>query len=473
MTNAPSQTCVPLQERINTMSIATTTDTQESVKIYSVSELTQQIQQLIEGRFNSVWIEGEISNFRCPISGHYYMSLKDEYAQIKAVMFRAQNRSLSFVPKDGLKVIAKGRIGIYAPRGEYQLIIEYIEPLGIGALALAFEQLKRKLAAQGLFDESVKKPIPFLPQRVAVITSPTGAAIRDFLKVIKRRFANLEIIIVPVRVQGEGATEEIINAIELVNRRLDVDIIVLTRGGGSIEDLWAFNKEELAFAIRRSKIPIVSAVGHEIDWTISDFAADLRAPTPSAAAEILVKEKELLLKRIFEIKDRLVSIIRNKITQKLLELNHFKGALKDPTKMLQERLLRVDELALRCERAIFSHIEKKEERLLSLKKSLYICSPKNKIENAKRELSFYKKRLISTILQKLRENILYAKRLKNRLEDLSPLSVLKRGYSITLRFHDNKVITDPYDVKEGEKIKVLLAKGNLISEVLALEKRDE
>ena len=448
-------------------------DTQKAVKIYSVSELTQHIQQLIEGRFSSVWIEGEISNFRCPISGHYYMSLKDEHAQIKAVMFRGQNRNLTFIPKDGLKVIAKGRIGVYAPRGEYQLIIEYIEPLGVGALALAFEQLKRKLAAQGLFDQSIKKPIPFLPQKVAVITSPTGAAIRDFLKVIRRRFANLEIIIVPVRVQGEGATEEIINAINLVNDRLDVDIIVLTRGGGSIEDLWAFNREELAFAIRKSKIPIVSAVGHEIDWTISDFAADLRAPTPSAAAEILVKEKELLLKRICEIKERLESAIKNRIAQNLLELNRLKGSLKDPVKMLQEKLFRVDELALRCERAINTQIEKKKDKLLSLKRSLYICSPKNTIETARKDLNFYEKRLISTVSQKLRENILYAKRLRNRLEDLSPLSVLKRGYSITLRFCDGKVITDPYEVEKGEKVKILLAKGNLIGEVLGMEKRDE
>ncbi|RLB10757.1 MAG: exodeoxyribonuclease VII large subunit [Deltaproteobacteria bacterium] len=456
------------------MGITTTiTDTQEAVKIYSVSELTQQIQQLIEGKFDSVWIEGEISNFRCPISGHYYMSLKDENAQIKAVMFRGQNRNLNFVPKDGLKVIAKGRIGIYAPRGEYQLIIEYIEPLGIGALALAFEQLKRKLAALGLFDQSVKKPIPFLPQKVAVITSPTGAAIRDFLKVIRRRFANLEITIVPVRVQGEGATEEIINAIELVNNHLNVDIIVLTRGGGSIEDLWAFNKEELAFAIRKSKIPVVSAVGHEIDWTISDFAADLRAPTPSAAAEILVKEKESLVRRISDIKERLISAIKHRISQNILELNRLRTSLKDPVRMLQERFFRVDELALRCERAVCLNIEKKKDKLLSLQKSLYICSPKSIIENAKRDLSFYKKRLVSAMFQRLHEKTLYTKRIKNRLEDLSPLSVLKRGYSITLRFFDGKVITDSHEIKEGEKIKILLAKGNLIAEVLAVEKKDE
>jgi len=451
----------------------TFTQLAQEVKIYSVSELTQQIQQLIEGRFDSVWVEGEISNFRSPISGHYYMSIKDEHAQIKAVMFRGQNRNLAFVPRDGLKVFAKGRISIYPPRGEYQLIIEYIEPVGIGALALAFEHLKRKLAAQGLFDQSIKKPIPFLPQKVAVITSPTGAAIRDFLKVIRRRFANLEIIIVPVRVQGEGATEEIINAIELVNSKLDVDIIVLTRGGGSIEDLWAFNKEELAFAIRRSKIPIVSAVGHEIDWTISDFAADLRAPTPSAAAEILVKEKEALIKRLSDIRERLVAAIKNKTIQSNLELNRLRKDLKDPTQLLQDKLFRIDELALRYKRAIEVFLEKKKERLFSLKRQLIVCSPRNSMDRAKQKLEFSKTRLAAIITQRLSENKSQLLRLKNRLEDLGPVSVLKRGYSITMRLSDGKVLTDPYETEKGEKIKILLAKGNLISEVLSVEKRDE
>lgn len=445
----------------------------EEVKIYSVSEITQQIQQLIEGKLDPVWIEGEISNFRCPISGHYYMSIKDEHAQIKAVMFRGQNRNLTFVPKDGLKVIAKGRITIYPPRGEYQLIIEYVEPVGIGALALAFEQLKRKLAAQGLFDQSIKKPIPFLPQKVAVITSPTGAAIRDFLKVIRRRFANLEIIIVPVRVQGEGATEEIINAIELVNSKLDVDIIVLTRGGGSIEDLWAFNKEELAFAIRRSRIPIVSAVGHEIDWTISDFAADLRAPTPSAAAEILVKEKETLVKRLSDIRERLISAIRNRITQNNLELNRLKKSLKDPTQLLQERLFRIDELALRYKRAMEVFLEKRKERFFSLKRQLIVCSPRNRMDRIRQKIEFYEKRLTTVIIQRLNENKSQLQRLKNRLEDLGPISVLKRGYSIAMRLSDGKVLTDPYETEKGEKIKILLAKGSIISEVLFVEKRDE
>jgi len=222
---------------------------QENTRVYTPTELTEEIRALLEERFAFVWIEGEISNFRSPISGHYYLVLKDEKAQIRAVMFRNQARSLKFLPEDGMKVVAQGKIGVYAPRGEYQVILDYLEPMGVGALALAFEQVKRKLAAQGVFDAAVKKPLPFLPQRVAVITSPTGAAIRDFLKVLGRRFANMEVVVVPVRVQGEGASAEIIKALETVNRHLPVDVIILTRGGGSLEDLWAFNQEALALTI--------------------------------------------------------------------------------------------------------------------------------------------------------------------------------------------------------------------------------
>ena len=270
----------------------------QSPKVFTVSSLTEQIKDLLEENFDFIWVEGEISNFRKPASGHCYMVLKDEKAQLRAVMFRTQSRYLKFTPEDGTKVLAQGRIAVYEPRGEYQIILDYIEPVGVGALALAFEQLKKKLAAEGFFDEAIKRPLPFLPQKVAVITSPTGAAIRDFLKVIQRRFANIEITIVPVKVQGDEAAKEIVEALKTVNRELDVDVIVLTRGGGSLEDLCAFNQEELAHAIRGSRIPVVSAVGHEIDTTISDLAADLRAPTPSAAAELLVVEKEALKEQI-------------------------------------------------------------------------------------------------------------------------------------------------------------------------------
>ena len=316
----------------------------QNPKVYSVNELTLEIQELLEKSFDFVWVEGEISNFSAPVSGHYYMVLKDQKAQIRAVMFRLQARYLKFVPENGMNVVAQGRIGIYAPRGEYQIILDYLEPMGMGALALAFEQLKKKLAASGIFDQEIKKPLPFLPQRVAVITSPTGAAIRDFLKIIRRRFANLEIIIVPVRVQGEGAAEDIVKALDMVNRELMVDVIVLTRGGGSFEDLWAFNHEELALAIRRSDIPVVSAVGHEIDLTISDLAADFRAPTPSAAAELLVVEKEALIKRLAEITNRITWAIRLTTKNSRQELARLAKGLQDPKKRLTDTWMRLDDI---------------------------------------------------------------------------------------------------------------------------------
>ncbi len=436
-------------------------------KIYSVSEITEKIQEIVEGAFEkSIWIEGEISNFRIPITGHYYMSLKDEKAQIKAVMFKGQNRSLPFTLKDGLKVIAKGKLRIYPPRGEYQLIVEKIEPVGIGALALRFEQLKRKLYDMGIFDQKIKRPIPFLPQKVAVITSPSGAAIRDFLKVIRKRFANLEITIVPVRVQGEGATEEIVEAIDLVNRILDVDIIVLTRGGGSIEDLWAFNREEIAFAIRRSKIPVVSAVGHEIDVTISDLAADLRAPTPSAAAEMLVKEKETLVRRLKDLKERLVIGIKNRIRQDSLELERIKTSLKDPIRMIQERYLKIDDLYTRCIRSVRICIEKRKENLNLMRRALIAYSPFVRISREKERISFQKRQLFSAIMKKIEEKRSRIIQLKNRLEDLSPFSVLKRGYSITVSLSDNRILRDAAQVKKGEKLRIILAKGTVISEVV-------
>ena len=264
-------------------------DFQPQRKIYSVSELSQQIRNLLEKEFPDVWVVGEVSNFRAASSGHLYFTLKDESAQIRAVCFRNQARYLKFRPQDGISVIARGHLSVYETRGEYQLYIEYLEPAGLGALQLAFEQLKQKLAAEGLFDPGRKKPLPLLPRTVGVVTSPTGAVIRDILRVLRRRFRNMNVMLGPVKVQGEGAAEEIVEGIKTLNRQTGVDVIIVARGGGSLEDLWAFNEEIVARAIAASKIPIISAVGHETDFTIADFVADLRAPTPSAAAALVVR----------------------------------------------------------------------------------------------------------------------------------------------------------------------------------------
>lgn len=433
----------------------------QNPKVYSVSELTEEIQDLLENRFDFVWVEGEISNFSAPVSGHYYMVLKDEKAQIRAVMFRLQARYLKFLPENGMKAIVQGRVGVYPPRGEYQIILDYLEPMGVGALALAFEQLKKKLAAQGIFDKEIKKPLPILPQRVAVITSPTGAAISDFLKVIRRRFANIEIIIIPVRVQGEGATEDMVEALDLVNRELKVDVIVLTRGGGSLEDLWAFNKEELALAIRRSRTPVVSAVGHEIDLTISDLAADFRAPTPSVAAELLVLEKESIINRLDEMRSRLVTGINQNIKNQTQELYRLSKRIQDPRKRLADIWMRLDENYSRLIRLMDLIVLDIRKRVNAEERALLLSSPMNMITSMKQRLNFQKTSLAQGIDKQLGIKQTTLSLLEKRIKDLSPLSILKRGYSITRKLPEKWVIRYASSVRKGDQVQVFLAEGEL------------
>ena len=430
-------------------------------RVYTVTKLTEEIRGLLEERFSFVWVEGEISNFRSPISGHYYMVLKDENAQIRAVMFRQKARSLKFMPEDGMKVVAQGKIGIYAPRGEYQVILDYLEPMGVGALALAFDQVKRKLAAQGIFDEAVKRPLPFLPQRVAVITSPTGAAIRDFLKILGRRFANMEVVVVPVRVQGEEASSEIIKALETVNRYLPVDVIILTRGGGSLEDLWAFNQEALALAIRRSHIPVISAVGHEIDVTISDLAADFRAPTPSAAAEILVTEKEILLKRLIDMKQRLENRITGLLKKRTEDLERTAGRLQDPRKRLADSWMRLDDLYGKMIRLAESFIRESRRSLDAEKRALFYHSPLRLISSMRQEKDFTAQTLARAAEIYLKGRGMAFSMLGKQLTDLSPLAILCRGYSITMTLPGRKIIRRASSVGGGDLVQVLLGEGGL------------
>jgi exodeoxyribonuclease VII large subunit len=376
-------------------------------------------------------------------------------------MFRLQARYLKFLPENGMKVIVQGRVGVYPPRGEYQIILDYLEPMGVGALALAFEQLKKKLAAQGIFNKEIKKPLPLLPQRVAVITSPTGAAISDFLKVIRRRFANIEIIIIPVRVQGEGATEDMVEALDLVNRELKVDVIVLTRGGGSLEDLWAFNKEELALAIRRSRTPVVSAVGHEIDLTISDLAADLRAPTPSVAAELLVLEKESIVNRLDEMKSRLVTGINQNIKNQTQELYRLSKRIQDPRKRLADIWMRLDENYSRLIRLMDLIVLDIRKRVNAEERALLLSSPMNMITSMKQRLNFQKTSLAQGIDKQLGIKQTTLSLLEKRIKDLSPLSILKRGYSITRKLPEKWVIRYASSVQKGDQVQVFLAEGEL------------
>ena len=433
----------------------------EEPKVYTVSRLTEEVQALLEKHFAFIWVEGEISNFSAPVSGHYYMVLKDDKAQIRTVMFRLQARHLKFLPENGMKVLAQGRISIYPPRGEYQLILDYLEPMGVGALAMNFEQLKKKLAAQGIFDDQIKKQLPYLPQRVAVITSPTGAAIHDFLKVIRRRFSNIEIILVPIRVQGNEAAEDIVSALDMVNRELDVDVIILTRGGGSLEDLWAFNCEEPALAIRRSNIPVISAVGHEIDITISDLAADLRAPTPSAAAELLVREKEILLDRLFDSREKLIFGIGLALKHFSQELKRLEKAVLHPGKRLADSWMRLDSILSRITRNINFIILDRGRRLETEERGIRLHSPINKIISMKQRLDFQAATLRQTLSNRLGGKRVDLSLLSKRLDDLSPLAILNRGYSITRKLPEKTILKEASRVRKGNQVQIILAQGEM------------
>lgn len=432
-----------------------------SPHVFSVTELTVEIRNILEKKFRFVWVEGEISNVRTPASGHCYMALKDNSSRIRAVIFRPQARILKFRPEDGMKVIAQGRITVYEPRGEYQLVLDYLEPLGVGALALAFEQLKEKLSSEGLFRQELKRPLPYLPARVAVITSPTGAAIRDFLSVIHRRFANIRVFVVPVRVQGEQAAGEIAGALESVNNHLKVDVIVLTRGGGSLEDLWPFNEELVARAIRSSKTPVVSAVGHEIDHTISDLAADLRAPTPSAAAEMLVAEKESLCDRLQETRTRLVGGVKRKILLSTERLRHLEARLRDPRKKIERAWQRLDELSGRLIRAEKLFVDKRAERVFSLGRELRRNSPKVRISLICQRLEQVGINLKSAVKKGIEGRTNSLSLIKGKLDTLSPYAVLGRGYSITRRMRDGLVLREASDVQPGNRVRVTLSRGEL------------
>lgn len=302
------------------------------MKVYSVSEVTQAIKHLLEGEFPEIWIEGEISNFRPAASGHFYFSLKDSAAQIRVVMFRGSNLGLRFRPENGLSVLCCGRVTVYEPRGDYQVIAEHLEPKGIGAFQLAFDQLKKKLEAEGLFAPERKRKIPFLPRKIGIITSPAGAVIRDMIQILTRRFPGIQILLCPVAVQGNEAAGEIAEALALMNERDDLDLLIVGRGGGSLEDLWAFNEEAVARAIAASRIPVISAVGHETDFTIADFVADLRAPTPSAAAELAVPVQEELLLSLQQERRRLRRALERRLIEPLLRVDSLREEMVSRTR---------------------------------------------------------------------------------------------------------------------------------------------
>ncbi|MDY6863248.1 MAG: exodeoxyribonuclease VII large subunit [Thermodesulfobacteriota bacterium] len=428
--------------------------------ILTVSELTGMIRSNLELNFSSLWIEGEISNLRIPSSGHCYFILKDKKSQIRCVIFRSIAYGLPYNLEDGLSVICKAGLTVYEPRGEYQLIVEYIEPKGKGELLLAFEQLKSKLEKEGLFDTDHKKPLPFLPQKIGIITSSTGAAIRDILTILGRRFSNLEILIYPVTVQGKDAPPEIVDALEyLNNNRKDLDVIILGRGGGSMEDLWAFNDEKVARTIYKTKIPVISAVGHEIDFTISDFVADLRAPTPSAAAELVVKNKLDLVNSINNIKSRLINSLRQILLKEHEKLDYLIKALGDPRKRINEYSMKIDDLQNRITLSSGHLINQKRQILELNKRALYIRNPKEQIFLLKEKNLLFNKDLIKQIMAILQQKQNSIDTVMGKLNMLNPSSILRRGYSITKSLIKEKVIKDSREIEKGEEVEVTLYKG--------------
>jgi exodeoxyribonuclease VII large subunit len=421
-------------------------------------------------KFPNIWVEGEISNLRIPASGHTYFTLKDDFSQIRAVLFKVQARTLRFVLEDGLHVICRGRVSLYERRGEYQLILEEVEPKGIGALQLAFLQLKDRLEKEGLYDPAHKRPIPMMPQAIGIITSPTGAVIRDMLHILHRRFENIHILLYPVRVQGEGASQEIAKAIEDFNKWMNVDVIIVGRGGGSLEDLWPFNEEIVGRAIYHSKIPIISAVGHETDYTISDFVADLRAPTPSAAAELVVRDKQELKNMVHYLGERLTSQISQVLQENRTDLSYCCKMLVDPRTKVEKYFLRVDELANRFHILTSWIIKRKKERSLHLGTRLYLQNPIQRIRNLRLILSESTKRHAQMIRHSMEIQKQKLAGTLGKLDSLSPLSILQRGYSITRKLPSYHILRDAALVREGDKVEVTLHKGTLFCDVEKTER---
>ncbi len=430
--------------------------------IYSVSQLNREARALLEGAFPLLWVEGEISNLARPRSGHIYFSLKDDSAQVRCAMFRNRNMYLPFQPKDGSQVLCRARISLYEARGDYQLIVESMEEAGDGALKRAFEALKQRLDREGLFDAAHKLPLPELPRRIGVITSPTGAAIRDVLNVLARRFPAIEILIYPVPVQGPGAGDEIARTIRAASERNEVDVLLVTRGGGSLEDLWAFNEEVVARALYDCPLPVVSAVGHEIDFTIADFVADQRAPTPSAAAEMLSPDRSTLLNAVAAARQRLVTITRRELGLAGQRLSWLSTRLNQqhPGRRLQDRAQRLDELEQRLGRAMENNLRQRRTHLAHLDARLKQRNPAHALALAAERLDKARTHLLDAMGRQLESRTERLRGLARALDAVSPLATLHRGYGI-VSDEDGSLLRNADAVKPGARIRARLAQGSL------------
>ena len=440
---------------------------QPAREVYTVSSLNREARRLIEGRLGVVWVEGEISGLARPSSGHLYWHMKDETAQLRCAMFRQNNRRLNFRPDDGQHVLARGRVSIYEPRGEYQLVVEYLEEVGEGLLRRRFEELKRKLAGEGLFDPGRKREKPELPRRIGVVTSPSGAAVRDIVTVLARRFPAIPVLIYPTAVQGAGAAAEIAAVLELADRRSECDLLILARGGGSLEDLWSFNEEVVARAMAAVSIPIISGVGHEIDFTIADLVADIRAPTPSGAAEIAVPDQTQWMARIETLGERLFRAVGQRLAEPANRLTALGHRLRQshPGVQLRHSAQRLDELEARFRLALRQSFEERRSRLSESAARLRGASPAARIRSLDERLGFLFRSLAGTArhtVHRRRERLMLARR---TLESVSPIATLERGYAIVSSGDSGAIITDARNAPPGTVVDIRLARGGLAATV--------
>jgi len=454
--------------RVPSARVPATPGTVPARTVLTVSELNATIRDLLENQLQNVWVEGEISNARVWNTGHMYFTLKDGASQIKAVMFRSAVRYLKFKPEDGIKVVARGKVSVYDPKGEYQIICEHIEPKGLGSLQQAFEQLKKKLAEEGLFEPSRKRPLPALPRRIGLVTSIDGAALRDIIRVLRRRYPNAHLVISPTRVQGEGAGREVAHAIRKVARIEAVDVIIVARGGGSLEDLWAFNEEVLARAIVASPVPVISGVGHETDFTICDFVADLRAPTPSAAAELVVRRKDEFFAHIDRIGERLDAAMHHRLRRMELRLHALEArpGFAGYEGRLAVRGRHVSELAGALRQRMGQAVARRGRRHELLRRALDQFDPRHRLGAVRTRLVSREAQLTAAMRRRLTRAQGRLGSLAARIDGLSPLAVLGRGYSVTWDASRTRIIRDAASLNAGDEINVILERGEVRATVI-------
>ena len=427
--------------------------------IYNVTRLNREVRAVLEGSFPSIWLQGEISNFACPASGHMYLTLKDIHSQVRCAMFKNKNRFLKFEPENGAEVLVRANVSLYEGRGEFQLIIEQMELAGEGGLQRAYEELKQKLFKEGLFDEDHKKPVPTMPKTIGVITSPTGAAIRDILSVLKRRYPAGNIIVYPVSVQGDGAAEQITTMLKTAEERNECDVIILSRGGGSVEDLWAFNNETLARAIFDCYVPVVSGIGHEIDFTIADFVADQRAATPSAAAELVSPDQMHVKQTVFLQQNRLIQTLQTSLSTLKQNISHLAKRLPHPATQLQNNAQRLDAISIRMNHSIKATVTQQNHRLHEQLSTLNKYSPLQRLKFCIEQSEHMYHRLQQATNHHYQNFNAQLQTLARALNTVSPLATLNRGYAIVQRYDNQEIVRDVRQLVSGDEVLTRFSQG--------------